>query len=62
MMKDKEAEDLSKQHAWLACLALEKAFANDMGQRQHGAIDWTSIAEAAYHAGIATGAYRIRSR
>lgn len=60
MMKEKDAQELGHQHSWLACLALERAFANDLGQHQQRTIDWTSIAEAAFHAGIATAAYRVR--
>lgn len=52
-------KSLSDQHQWHACLALERAFAGEHGQR--GSLDWTQVAEAAYHAGAAKAIYDARN-
>lgn len=53
----KKIEELRDQHKWLACLALKKAFSNDFGQNRQ--LDWTALAEAAFHAGAATVLYDL---
>jgi hypothetical protein len=55
---DKLKEE-SDRHQWYACLALERAFAGGHGQR--GSLDWTQVAEAAYHAGAAKAIYDCRN-
>jgi hypothetical protein len=47
---------LREQHQWQACLALEKAFGKECYNER--VIDWTAIAEAAYHAGAAKALYQ----
>lgn len=50
---------LTDSHQWYACLALERAFAGGHGQR--GSLDWTQVAEAAFHAGAAKAIYDARN-
>lgn len=62
MASDKNKTDKLKQmaemHQWHACLALEKAFAGGSGR---SALDWTMVAEAAFHAGAAKAHYDARN-
>ena len=55
MKKRKDVQDKADQHQWLGVLAIEKAFliANEAGLN-NGAVDWSMLARAAYHAGAAT--------
>lgn len=54
-----EMKARADQHQWQACLALERAFSGANGQR--GSLDWTQIAEAAFHAGAARAIFDMRN-
>jgi hypothetical protein len=53
-------KDLETQHQWRAVLALSDAFSGNSGA-QRGHLDWTMVAEAAYHAGAAKASFDARN-
>lgn len=57
----KKLQELSAHHQWLACRALKQAFSNEHGVSTAERINWTHLAEAAYHAGAVNVLYALRS-